>query len=130
MIFSRESFLKKGSIFIQNFRLGIYCLTLLLFLVGCGGSDDTIATGSVTLSWTAPTLNEDGSVLDDLDGFVVFFDTVAGRHRYFQNVGNITTCAIKDLKAINWYFSVAAYDVVGNLGPKTEEIRYHLQEDQ
>ena len=34
-----------------------------------------IATGSTTLEWVAPTLNDDGTTLTDLDGYIIFYGT-------------------------------------------------------
>ena len=38
------------------------------------------ATGSATLSWVAPTLNEDGSELTDLVGFRIYWGTTPGNY--------------------------------------------------
>lgn len=47
-----------------------------------------IAYGSVTLSWTAPTQNEDGSVLTDLDGYRLYWGQTAGRYTNSVTIDN------------------------------------------
>jgi hypothetical protein len=37
-----------------------------------------VSLGSVTLSWTPPTENEDGTALTDLDGYRIYWGTTAG----------------------------------------------------
>ena len=39
-----------------------------------------VALGSVTLSWTPPTQNEDGSVLTDLAAYKFYYGTVSGSY--------------------------------------------------
>jgi len=41
---------------------------------------NAISTGSVTLSWTPPTQNEDGSTLEDLDGYKIYWGTTPGTY--------------------------------------------------
>jgi hypothetical protein len=68
-------------------------------------------TGSVTLSWTAPTENVDGTPLENLAGY---------RVRYGQSSSNLsstvqipsstmTSAVIENLAAGTWYFAVKAY---------------------
>lgn len=75
----------------------------------------TSGTGSVTLSWTAPTRNTDGSTLTNLAGFRVHYGTTAGS--YTQSVQiptkSVTSVVIEDLTAARWYFAVKAYNTSG-----------------
>ncbi len=73
------------------------------------------ATGSALLSWTAPTVNTDGSALTDLAGFHVY----AGKDpssltRRADVAGNSTVqYQAKGLDTGTWYFSISAYNSSG-----------------
>ena len=72
----------------------------------------TPAVSSVTLSWSAPTQNTNGTSLMDLAGYHVYYGTspaamttvatVAGAASTRQVIGNLTNGT--------WYFTVAAYN--------------------
>jgi hypothetical protein len=92
---------------------------------GKGGSASTamfaitvtdLATGSVTLSWTPPTQNDDGSALTDLAGYEV---------RYGKNQGNLdqsvqltnpslNTFVVGSLSSGTWFFAVRSINSSGN----------------
>ena len=104
-------------------------ITLILAIAGCGGggsggsggggstsstTDVTISTGSVTLSWDAPTTNSDGSPLSDLAGYKVYYGTSSGNYTNSVDVGNIAGSSVSSLTPGSWCFSVTAYDTSGN----------------
>ncbi len=66
---------------------------------------DAVALGSVTLSWTPPTENEDGSALLDLAGYKIYWGTTSGNYPNSITIDNS---------------SVSIY-VVDNLSPGTYE---------
>jgi hypothetical protein len=72
-------------------------------------------TGSVTLSWTAPTKNTDGSTLTNLAGYRVHYGTTAGSYTRSVQLPNksLTSVVIEDLTAARWYFAVKAYNTSG-----------------
>lgn len=107
---------------------------LLLAVAGCsgstGGSDGSSSggsdggggstppptvTGSATLSWRAPTLNEDGSPLTNLAGYRVRYGTNAGALSSVRDIPNpgTTTVTIQGLTAGTWYFTLHSYTNVG-----------------
>jgi hypothetical protein len=71
--------------------------------------------GSVTVSWTAPTLNEDGSPLTDLAGFNIYYGTSSGAYTNSVNVDNpaATSLVIEDLSAGDYFFAATAYNEGG-----------------
>lgn len=73
-------------------------------------------TGSVTLTWDAPTQSADGSQLNDLAGFRVYSGTTLGNYVLLQTISNtsVTATTINNLSAATWYFVVTAYDSSGN----------------
>jgi len=90
---------------------GVSSATLPPFSITVTGT----ATGTAELSWTAPTLNDDGSALTNLAGYKV---------RYGQSAGNLdqgldvpgagtTAIVINDLGTGTWYFTVASYTNTG-----------------
>ena len=72
-------------------------------------------TGSVTLSWTAPTKNTDGTALTNLAGYRVHYGTSAGSYTNSVQLPNksLTSVVIEDLTPARWYFAVKAYNTSG-----------------
>jgi len=64
------------------------------------------ATGSATLTWTAPTLNTDGSPLTDLAYYKIYYGTSLGNYPNEVRVDNpgITMYVIDNLTANTYYF--------------------------
>jgi hypothetical protein len=72
-------------------------------------------TGSVSLSWTAPTKNTDGTALTDLAGYRVHYGTSSGSYTHSVQLPNksLTSVVIEDLTPARWYFAVKAYNSSG-----------------
>jgi hypothetical protein len=70
------------------------------------------AADSVTLSWTAPTLNSDGEPVTDLAGYHVYYGTSEKNMTSVINVDKSTTNdqVIGNLQPGTWYFAVSAYN--------------------
>jgi hypothetical protein len=71
-----------------------------------------VQTGSATLRWTPPTLNEDGSPLNDLSGYRVYYGTSStdlGTTLDLPNPG-LTSAVVENLAPATWYFAVRAYN--------------------
>jgi hypothetical protein len=72
-------------------------------------------TRSVTLNWTAPTLNVDGTALVDLAGYTISYGTTS--RQYVTSVkltgAGATTVVIEGLAPGTWYFAVKAFNAVG-----------------
>lgn len=77
---------------------------------GSGPSTDN----SITLSWDRPTLNSDGSDLNDLAGYKVYYGTSSSAYTQSIDVGNITSAVISSLSSGTWCFATTAYDTAGN----------------
>ena len=80
-----------------------------------GGSPPPTTTKSVTLSWVAPTLNTDGTILNDLAGYYVNYGTSATALNQTATVtgATSTTTTIANLAPGTYYFSVTAYSSAG-----------------
>jgi len=75
-----------------------------------------------TLSWDAPTKNIDGSTLEDLAGYKVYFGTESKKYTASYDVKNVTTYSIDNLPDGQYYFVVTAYDTSGNESRYSKEI--------
>ena len=64
------------------------------------------ATGSVTLSWTPPTSNTDGTPLTDLMGYRIYYGTSPGTYPNEVPVNNpgLTTFVVENLSPNTYYF--------------------------
>lgn len=71
---------------------------------------EQVSTGSVTLNWSAPSQNTDGSPLTDLAGYRIVYGTSSNslnQQRQLMNPG-LTTVVIDNLASGRWYFAVKA----------------------
>jgi hypothetical protein len=68
------------------------------------------SSGSVELSWTAPTLNTDGSPLTDLTGYAFYYGTSSGSYpnRIQVNDPGLTSYVIDELTPDTYYFVAVA----------------------
>ncbi|HEX6999822.1 MAG TPA: putative Ig domain-containing protein [Gammaproteobacteria bacterium] len=88
-----------------------------------------VATGSATLSWTAPTQNSDGSPLTNLAGYKVYWGPSEGDYQSSATINNggVTTYVVENLGPGTWYFVVTAFNDAGvesgfsNVASKTIE---------
>jgi hypothetical protein len=74
-----------------------------------------MASGSVTLTWTPPTENTDGTALTDLSGYRIYFsDDPAALDNVIQvsNPG-LTAYVIEDLERTDWHFAMTALNSQG-----------------
>jgi hypothetical protein len=76
---------------------------------------DQPATRSVTLTWQAPTLNEDGSPLTDLAGYEVRYGQSSGQYSQTLSLPSaaLTSVTVEDLAPATWYFAVKAVNSAG-----------------
>jgi len=93
------------------------------------GSTSSGSTGSVSLSWTPPTTNADGSALIDQAGYRVRYGTTS---RIYPNVITVTNSSISsyvidNLPADTYYFVVTAFDYSGNESVYSNEVTKVVQ---
>ena len=72
-------------------------------------------TGIAELTWTAPTLNEDGTPLTNLAGYKVRYGQAPGTLSQVRDIANpaTTSVTIDGLTSGTWYFTVASYTNAG-----------------
>ena len=75
----------------------------------------TVSNGRATLSWTAPTENEDGSTLSNLAGYRIMYGTSASALTNTIQITNpsVTTYVVENLAPAIWYFAVTAVNSTG-----------------
>ena len=71
--------------------------------------------GSATLSWTAPTQNEDGTDLVDLAGYKLYWGTSPGSYPNSVTIDNstVTTYIVENLAPGTYEFVATAYNTAG-----------------
>lgn len=109
-----------------------------LGLAGCGGSTaesptptaaTSVATqsssGTVTLSWTPPTENMDGSYLTDLAGYNIYYGVNHGTYSKKLNIDNpgIATYVVTNLAPSTYYFVATSYNSSGIESPYSSVVR-------
>lgn len=76
---------------------------------------NVIATGSVTLSWTPPTQNTDGSALIDLAGYNIYWGVSPGSYPNSVRIdnGSISTYVVENLLPGTYEFVAASINSTG-----------------
>lgn len=71
--------------------------------------------GSVTLSWAAPTQNEDGTALTDLDGYTIYWGTGSGSYPNSVTIDNesVTTYVVDNLSPGSYEFVATSFNTSG-----------------
>ena len=74
-----------------------------------------LATGSATLSWTAPTQNTDGTPLTNLSGFKVYWGPAAGNYPNSVTLNNpgLSTYVVDSLGPGTYFFAATALSSSG-----------------
>ena len=83
----------------------------------------TTATGSATVSWTAPLNRENGApiAMVEVAGYRVYYGTSATSTTKVINVtgASVTAYKLTGLAAGTYYFKVSSYDTSGVEGPQS-----------
>lgn len=79
--------------------------------------------GTVTLDWTPPTENVDGTPLTDLAGYRIYYGQFSGQYTDELRIANanMTQHAV-DLPSGDYYFAMTAMDVSGNESDLSNEV--------
>jgi len=74
-----------------------------------------ISTGSVTLSWTPPQQNTDGSALTDLAGYRIYYGTASQNYNNTVRIDNpgVSTYVVENLSPDTYYFVATAVNSAG-----------------
>jgi hypothetical protein len=73
------------------------------------------ALGAVTLSWTPPMQNEDGSYLTDLAGYWIYWGNNPGTYTNWMRIDDagLTMLVIEDLVPGSWEFAMTSFNAAG-----------------
>ncbi|MGB7739578.1 MAG: Ig domain-containing protein, partial [Steroidobacteraceae bacterium] len=85
------------------------------FTIKVTESSATGSTSSASLSWSAPTQNEDGSPLTDLAGYRVHYGTSASNLSKRVDIRDpaTTSTVVQNLAQGTWHFAISAYTHTG-----------------
>ena len=78
----------------------------------------------MTLAWTPPTQNTDGTALTDLVGYKIHYGTASQTYTETVSVDNpgIATYVVQNLAAGTYYFAVTAYNSAGTESLLSDEV--------
>jgi len=73
------------------------------------------ALGAVTLSWSAPTQNADGTPLTDLAGYKIYYGRNSGSYDQHVRIDNpsISTYVVEQLSPATYYFAATSFNHSG-----------------
>ncbi|MDZ7670048.1 MAG: hypothetical protein U5Q16_11740 [Gammaproteobacteria bacterium] len=101
--------------------------TFTLTCEGSGGSSvamlSVAVVGSVNLAWQPPAENEDGSPLDDLSGYRIYYGSFS---RSYDDAVVVEDAAVTqwdmELASGEYYIAMTAFDADGNESAYSNEI--------
>jgi len=98
--------------------------TVLFVVIVFGMLFTSVMAASVTLSWTAPTTNEDGTPLTDLGGYRLYYGSISGAYGTITDVGNVLTYQqqMGNAEGTTMFAVVTAYDTSGNESLPSNEV--------
>lgn len=110
----------------------VFFIILLLSAAGCGGGGaagvgETTGGGglsrSASLSWGASSSNVDGTSMNDLAGYRVYYGTSSGNYTNSVDIGIANSVVIDNLTPGSvYYFVITAYDSSGNESGYSAEV--------
>lgn len=94
---------------------------------GASASANTASTsgsGAITLNWTPPTENTDGTPLTNLAGYDIHYGTESGDYTQSIPVDNpgLATYVVDNLTPGTYYFTVSAVNSMGTESPVSSEV--------
>lgn len=74
-----------------------------------------ISMGSATLSWSPPTQNTDGTQLDNLAGYKIYYGVTQGSYPNSVTINNpgVTSYVVENLSPDTYYFVSTAFNAAG-----------------
>ena len=84
----------------------------------------TAKANTVTIAWTPPTENTNGTPLTNLAGYDIHYGTASGKLTHKISVSNpgIATYVVSNLSAGKYFFAVAAVNSAGTESPLSSQV--------
>lgn len=108
--------------------LPLILFVMVLLLYGCGGSGSggnnsstPVSSGIISLKWSTPERNSDGSPMSDLAGFIVYYGTSSGNYNKSVDVGD-TNSFSSAFPPGTYCFTLTAYDTHRNESKSSNEV--------
>jgi len=94
-------------------------LTSFSITVNSGGAQ--LPPGNVTISWTPPTENTNGTALTNLAGYHLYYGTSQSSLNQKVNITNagLASYVVSNLTAGTWYFTLTAVNSLGVESPRS-----------
>jgi len=91
---------------------------------GSSANLPTASSGAITLNWTPPTENTDGTPLTNLAGYDIHYGPASGDYTQSISITNpgLATYVVDNLTPGTYYFSVAAVNSAGTESPLSSEV--------
>lgn len=91
---------------------------------GTGANPPAASADTITINWTPPTENTDGTTLETLAGYKIHYGTASKQYTQTITVSNpgLATYVISSLSPGTYYFSVTAYNAAGTESPFSSEV--------
>ncbi len=105
-----------------SFRICNPVLALLTVLMLTLPMSVENAFSAVTLNWTAPSTNTDGTPLTDLSGYNLYYGTSSGTYTNSITLTNVITYTLNNLSNGTYYFVVTAYTTAGLESTPSNEV--------
>lgn len=104
-------------------------VSLPSFSITIGRSAPSTGTSAVTINWTPPTQNIDGSTLTNLAGYHLYYGTSASSLTHVVNITNpgLATYVVSNLSAATWYFAVTSINSKGTESPRSSVVSAVVQ---
>lgn len=108
---------------------GVSKATLPPFTITVNSSGAPLATGGVTISWTPPTENTNGSALTNLSGYHIYYGTNQSNLNNVVNITNtgLASYVVSNLSAATWYFALTSVNSSGVESPRTAVMSHVVQ---
>ena len=88
------------------------------------GALPTASSGAVTLNWTPPTQNANGTPITNLTGYDIYYGTASGNYTQTVSVSNpgIASYVVDNLSPGTYYFSITAVNSDGAQSPLSSQV--------
>lgn len=105
----------------------------ITYLINCSGASGsavamvTVTVESTALAWQAPVQNTNGTVINDLAGYNLYYGTESGRYTQVRAVRDASQTNLElPVEPGTYYLAMTAYDISGNESELSNEIIRHV----